>query len=217
MHNRLTALIAVAFCVSFLMPAKSAATSIIYSNLGTSPVFDPANSNLIGNDFAGDNLAEADTFEPSVTAQFGSLQLALSCFSACPDNFTVSLNADILGVPGTDIESFIVPEASLTSTPTLLVFNSVLHPTLDAGTFYWVSISSDLNDTIAWSDNTTFDPSTQAVSFDGGSTWNELGNTPSAYEVDSTVTTAAPEPGTIALLAGGLIFVMGRRRISARQ
>jgi hypothetical protein len=209
-HNRFAALIAVTVCTWFLMPAQSAA-GVIFSNLGTSPVFDLFNSNEIGNDFVGDNLAEADTFTPGATAQFGSLQLALSCFATCTDSFTVSLLADNLGTPGSAIENIIVPVTSLTATPTLVIVNSVSQPILTAGTAYWIAISSDPNDSIAWSNNATSDPSNQAISIDGGASWFELGNTPSAYEVDSTLTTTTPEPGTIALLAGGLILVMGRR------
>jgi hypothetical protein len=116
--------------------------------------------------------------------------------------------------PGSIVESFTVAGTSLSSVgvdnPPLLL-DSVLFPTLTAGTQYWVVVESDLNDSIAWSDNITGDTSDQAVSSDGGSTWfSPSGATPSAYEVDSQIPsgTVVPESSTFVLLLVGVLPLM---------
>ncbi len=78
---------------------------------------------------------------------------------------------------------------------------SVAHPTLTAGTQYWITVSSSVNFAIAWNDNSTGDASDQAISSDGGASWfSPSGMTPSAYEVDGA--TSVPEPSTTILLRG---------------
>jgi hypothetical protein len=172
----------------------------------------------VGNDFAGDNLAQADTFTPSTTATLGDLLLALSCSASCSDPFTVTLTTDSgSDYPGSVIESFTLAGTSLGSAGVNnapIQFNSVLFPTLTAGSQYWITVSSDLNDTIAWSDNTTGDVSDQALSADGGATWfSPSGVTPSAYQVDSkTVVSGVPEPRTFVMLAGAVPLMWFVRR-----
>ena len=213
--------IAAALLSAAVLPANLSA-SVIFTNFGPSQGYDLLNYNIVGNDFAGDNLAQGDTFTPGSTATFGDLQLALSCSASCPDPFTVALTLDSgADYPGTVVESFNVAGTSLGSVGvdnTPIMLTSVLHPTLSSGTQYWVTVSSDLNDTIAWSDNTTGDVSDQAVSSDGGTTWfSPSGATPSAYEVDSsTVVSGVPEPGTFVMLAGMLPLLWFVRRLKRR-
>ncbi len=208
--------------VVFGLAAPTLSAGIIFSNLGPGQTYDLANYNIVGNDFAGDNLAQGDTFTPSTTATFGDLQLALSCAATCPDPFTVALTNDSgSNSPGTAIESFMVAGTSLGSVGVdnpPIVLNSILLPTLSAGTQYWVTVATDLNNTIAWSDNITGDTSDQAVSTDGGSTWfSPSGATPSAYQVDSqNPVSGVPEPGTLAMLAG-IVPLMWFVRRSNRQ
>jgi hypothetical protein len=218
MTRHFNTFVAVGFCVA-LLPAVSQA-ALIFGNLGTSPVYDTTGGNFVGNDFAGDNLAEGDTFVPSVNAIFGSLKIALSCNLSCPDGYTVSLRTDTSDAPGAVIESFVGSGASLgnlgVNNP-LVVFNSALHPTLTATTQYWITVSTDLNNSIAWNWNTTGDTSDQAISSDGGATWfSPSGLTPGAYEVD-TLTALAPEPGTSVLVACSLLLFLVGRHLSRRR
>ena len=90
---------------------------------------------------------------------------------------------------------------------TVLTFVSLLNPTLTAGMNYWITVSSDTNDSIAFGDNVTGDSSDEAISSDGGATYfSPSGLTPGAYQVDSAaaITTVTPEPGSLLLLASGL-------------
>ena len=212
--------ISVAFCLSLLLPAISAA-STIYSNFGAGQSYDITEGNLVGNDFSGDNLGEGDTFTPAATAKFGSLDIALSCsVASCPDPFTVTLSTDSgSDSPGAVIESFTdsgVKLGALNVNNAPLVFNSVSMPTLTAGTQYWVTVATDLSNSISWNLNSTGDTSDQAISSDGGATWfSPSGLTPGAYEVDSTVTTT-PEPGPMALLVFGLPLAWLFRRSLSR-
>jgi hypothetical protein len=202
-------------CVAILSPSGVVAATL-FSNFGPSQSYDVNTGTVIGNDFAGNNLAEGSTFTLSASATFGSLSVALSCSISCPDLFTVSLRRDSgADTPGTLIESFtrsgtLLGSFGVQNAP--LVFNSALSPTLTGGTQYWLTVSSDIKNSIVWNSNTTGDPSDQATSSDGGATWfSPSGLTPGAYEVDSLVT---PLPAALPLFATGLgaLGLLGWRR-----
>jgi hypothetical protein len=221
MTRHFTASIALGFCVSFLLPAVSMA-SAIFTNFGSGQSYNISAGNAVGNGFTFDGsvFAEGSTFTPAANAKFGSLDIALSCAFSCPDPFTVALSRDGGDQPGTVIESFAVAGASLgalgVNNPPL-VLNSALLPTLTAGTQYWVTVSADLNNAIAWNLNSTSDISNQAISVDGGASWfSPSGLTPGAYEVDSQSTAGVPEPGSFVLLATALSFCLMRRFASRR-
>jgi hypothetical protein len=196
----------------FMAPTVSRA-DVIFTNFGGGLSYNTSNANSVGNAFDGNNYAQGDTFTSGVTESLQSLTIALSCFgpNACPDNFFVQLNANSAGAPGAALESFSVTGASLgllgnNNAP--LVLNSVLHPLLGAGTEYWVSVRSDLNDSIGWNLNTTGDISSEAISTDGGVNWfSPSGLTPGAYEVDGN-SGAVPEPASVPVLAS-MIAVIG--------
>jgi hypothetical protein len=199
-------------------PAVSRA-SLVFSNFGAGFSYNTSVGNEIGNDGVGDNLAEADTFTAGSTVTFSSLEIALSCFGACPDAFSVDLVADASGLPNTSsvLESFSVLGTSLQvlGGSAHLTLTSVAHPTLTAGTHYWIAVLSDLNDHIAWNLNTTGDSSAEATAFAGGGagdTWFALGQTPGAYEVDGSGA-GTPEPGTLSLMLGGGLLLGLIRKI----
>ena len=220
MTRHLLALLAVVCCLSFLAPAASA-NGIIFTNFGAGQSYNTLVGDQIGNFFDGSNYAEGSTFTPSLTSTFASLDIALSCFFTCPDPFIVALTQDGGDQPGTVIEGFAVPGISLgafgVNNP-VVVLNSVLHPTLTLGTQYWVTVSSGLNNSIAWNLNSTGDVSDQAISTDGGATWfSPSGLTPGAYEVDS-LSVGAPEPGSMwLLLVPALTLCLMRRAAYSRR
>jgi hypothetical protein len=206
--------------VSLLLPAAASATGIIFSNFGSAFAYDTTVGDVVGNAFDGNTYAEGSTFTPSTNAIFGSLQIALSCVANCPSPFTVALANDSgSDAPGSVIESFSLPGIILGPLGVFnipLVLPSVVHPTLLSGTQYWVTVSSDLANSIAWNLNSTGDVSDQAISTDQGVTWFSPSSlTPGAYELD-TASTAAPEPATIVLLAAGLSLCLLRKRLPSR-
>jgi hypothetical protein len=219
MARQLRASIGFAICLTALS-SWGAVAAPIFSNFGPSQSYDTTQGLFVGNAFDGNNYAEGSTFTPSANTTFGSLSLALSCFtSSCSKTFTVSLNQDSgSDSPGTVIESFtrsgtLLGGLGAQNAP--LVFSSALLPTLTSGGQYWVTVSSDISNSIVWNSNTTGDVSDQAISTDGGATWfSPSGLTPGAYEVDS-IATAVPEPSTWALMIlgfAGVGFMAYRRK-----
>jgi hypothetical protein len=195
----------------FVAPALSRADTVLFTNFGAGFSYNTGVGNFVGNAFdgTGNNYAGGDTFTPTISADFDSLDIALNCFFTCPDNLTVSLDKNNNGVPGAALESFTVAGPSLgpfgvNNPPVVLI--AVGPPVqLTAGTPYWVTVSSDLNNSITWNWNSTGDTSGQALSIDGGTTWfAPSGLTPGAYQVNAT---PVPEPGVLGLLATVLLLL----------
>jgi hypothetical protein len=188
--------------------------SIIFSNFGPGLSYNTAAGNPVGNAFDGNNYAEANVFTTgSGDYPLESMQIALSCSFVCSDPFRVTLSQNSGGKPGAAIETFTLAPSllgPLGSNNTPLLLTSVLNPVLTGGTLYWVTVSSDLNDSIAWNWNSTGDRSPQALSPDGGITWFvPSGLTPGAFQV----TLVTPEPGTWGLLLGaGMVFGALKKR-----
>jgi hypothetical protein len=199
----------------FAAPAVSRADVVLFTNFGAGFSYNTGAGNFVGNAFdgSGNNYAEGDTFTPTTSANFSTLDIALSCFLACPDNLTVSLDKNNAGVPGAVLESFTVAGPSLgafgANNPPVALTAVGPPILLTAGTPYWVTVSADLNDSITWNWNSTGDTSSQAISTDGGTTWfAPSGLTPGAYQVNGTpVTTVVPEPGALVLLTTVLLLL----------
>jgi hypothetical protein len=139
--------------------------------------------------------------------------VALSCFFACPGDFTISLHADAGDLPGATLENFNVSGGALgtfgDNNPPVKV-TSVFMPVLTAGARYWVTVSSSDADSIEWNLNSTGDKSDEAISTDGAATWfSPSGLTPGAFEVDGT-----PEPTSLLLLGTLLSGLALRKRLS---
>src|SRR6516164_4086926 len=85
----------------FAAPAVSRANAVVFSNFGAGFSYDTGDANFIGNAFdgSGSNYAQGATFTPTATSIFGSLDIALSCFFVCPNNFTVSLASNVSDSP----------------------------------------------------------------------------------------------------------------------
>ncbi len=199
-----------------ILPATASA-SVIFTNFGASLTYDTSQGNPVGNDFAGDDAAQGNSFILSSDAIFRSAMLALSCVVGCPAvmNFTVDLTADSGDSPGSVIESFFFTGTTLNAlgnNNTPIALTSVLRPTLLSGTEYWITVSSSVRNAIVWNNNSTGDTNDQAVSSDGGTTWfSPTGATPGALEVDGIV----PEPSCGLLAGAGLIVALWRKRLAS--
>jgi hypothetical protein len=197
----------------FMVPTACWADGIVFTNFGAAHSYNTGVGNTVGNAFDGNNYAEGDTFTPSLSESFTSITIALSCLSICLDNFDVSLTQSAGGAPGAVLKNFIVNAASLgvfgTNNPPL-VLNTAQGPVLAAGSQYWITVDSDLNDSIAWNLNSTGDVSATAISLDGGLTWfSPSGQTPGAFEVDGVGVTVVPEPTSLLLVAPAMIALFG--------
>lgn len=223
MNNYLSTLgKATRYCVVFLVPLASFG-SVIAGNLGGAPPgYNDTLGNTVGDDFlgVGDNLGEGVSFVPTSGGTVSTVKVALSCFESglCPDNFTVALDRNNGGLPGTAIETYTVSGSSLGNTGSpnpVVVLTSTTNPVLAAGTEYWLTITTDTNNSGVWNFNQTGDASPTAVSLDGGMTWASAANifpTPGGYEIDSAGTTVTPEPASIALVLGSALLIgLGRK------
>jgi hypothetical protein len=198
----------------FMFSCVSRADDILFNNFGPAQSYNTGIGNPVGNAFDGNNYAAGDTFTPLLTESFSSLTIALSCFSVCPDNFDVSLTRSAGGAPGAVLTSFLVPGASLSAfgaNHTPLVLNATVNPMLIAGTQYWITVSSDLNDSIAWNLNSSGDLAPHALSLDGGLTWfSPSGQTPGAFEVQGREgVKTIPEPDSLTLVLTSMMAVIG--------
>jgi hypothetical protein len=208
----------IAFAAFVIGTSPFAAATPIFTNFGAGQSYDTSGGNPIGNAFDGNTYAEGDTFVSGGNFNLGSITLALSYVfpGSVPDNFTVALKTDSGNAPGsTVLESWTVLGIALGPLGTNhlpLTLTSVLNPALTNGTRYWVTGSSDSNDSIAWNWNSTGDSSDEAISLDGGSSWfSPSGLTSGALEVDSRVIVPTPEPSTIVLLCTGLLTLVALR------
>ena len=198
-------------------PSQTWGASVLFSNFAASYGYNTSQGNVAGNGFDGNTYAEGDAFTPSMSANLASIDIALSCFFTCTDNFTVALTSSVGGQPGAAIETFTVSGASLGSlgnTNPPVTVTSVLRPLLSAGTQYWVTVSSDLNNSIEWNLNSTGDASPAALSIDGGATWfSPSGQTPGAFDVNGAAASSAPEPATSGFLIFALILILIARGV----
>lgn len=214
-----------------LLAAPALADIVVFSNFDSSFSYNTGAGNFIGNglDGSGSNYAEGATFTPTTSADFSSLDIALSnFFGTNTDTLTVSLDANSSGAPGAALENLTVGPGALgtfgnNNAPLLL--DSVLHPLLTAGTQYWVTVSDATGgapppDSNVWNWNDTSDASSEAISTDGGTTWfSPSGLTPGAYQVNGTIQTVPAPPIGVGfpafLVVGGFLF--GARLLQHRR
>jgi hypothetical protein len=117
------------------------------------------------------------------------------------------------GKPGTELESwadFNVP--AISPALQLLTFESVLHPTLTAGTEYWFLVISETG-TVLWGSSPEIASGGFWTGLPGGPMTQILPQTaPPAIELESVASTSAPEPQTWLLMPAGLLAFFIRRK-----
>jgi hypothetical protein len=201
----LTLVLGAAAMAFWATPATRGA--IIYTDYPKSTV---ASYDVYGSGSETFQQSVAGVFVPSANYFFSSATLALflNGNDVNVNDFDVSLNANADGVPGAAIETFSDVDATVDNT-TDLTLNSVLHPTLTAGTSYWlVAIPENRNTQGQWSITST-STGIYASSSNGGSTWGaSTGNLP-AFQINGTV---VPEPASLSLLVLATFSFSCRRR-----
>jgi len=194
------------------VPPVARASAILFSNFGPGLSYDTSTGNPVGNDLAGFDEWQGESFKPVTTATLSSIEIALSAvaFSSLSP-VTVALWSDVGNRPGAILERFANPVGAigpLGSNNPALVLNSSLFPVLSVGSQYWVTAASPLTSSYSWNFNTTGELADHAISIDTGATWFTAPGgfyTPGAFQVDGN---PVPEPGTLTLIASvGLLFI----------
>lgn len=139
-----------------------------------------------------------------------------------PANVTFSLTTDGGGVPGgITLESWSIPVSYSLPGSVIYTLTSVGGISLSSGTNYWLTAGADSPDAAIWNSRNTGVAAAQAYRSAPGDPWINNGNSPmaAALRVSGTFgTAAAPEPGTLSLLAlGALGIVTVRRRKLQRE
>jgi hypothetical protein len=133
------------FFAGIIAPAKA---GVIFSNLGAGDSFTLTSGWVVGNrntPFGSVTLEVAVAFTPASDAIFTGADFAAELLEQ-PGDLTVALLATgDAGTPGAALETFTVAAPAL---PSLVSIASSLNPVLNAGTEYWLDISSA--STAAW-------------------------------------------------------------------
>ena len=205
------------FVASLALAGSAYGSVTLYNNLGPGLGYDAFLSRPIG----GINFF-ADAFTSSATATLMSLMLPLQqCHcSNQPDtsgNIVVSLqtNNKFVGadIPsGTILESFTIDSTQLPQVLTSTLpwtLNSILHPTLTAGTLYWIEVApTSTSNFVEWN---FASPGVLGESYQSG-----VGFSTGEVLSGLNVTGDTPEPESLSLVAFGAIL-LGAYRTNKRR
>jgi len=192
-----------------ILLAVPAAASIIFTDFGLLiPTFGVGNDGITGSSIT--NSGGAAQFSPTVSGALGSIDIAADVTGGAT-TFNVSIASDSSNSPGAVIESMTI--TGIPSTPTVVTALSSLHPSLTAGTKYWVEVTAGGSLTVGrWflNNQSVLDPF--STTSNGGSTWSNPNTTViPAFDVNAnTVPEPFAAPLTL-LLLGGMIAYRSRR------
>jgi len=203
--------------------AASANAGVIFSNLGPGGSFGTTSGWVVGNrvtPFGSTTLEIAAAFTPESDSVFTGADLAAELFGPRGDLTVALLATGSSGIPDTTLEMFVVPAPM---DPLLVNVQSALNPVLNAGTVYWLDISS--SSTVAvWLDNDQNARGPVASNQNGHGFFllSDFGGHPlvqpafrvNGDPVDLFSTSAAadnPEPTTFILVLAGLLLILSAR------
>jgi hypothetical protein len=184
---------------------------VVYSTFGAGDSFNGGNSFEVAGSGGGQRyFAEAMAFTPSATVTLDTIRFVANSFVG---QFSVDavLTQDASGAPGNALETF--SSITLLATAAILTETSTLHPTLNAGTTYWLELRPhDPTTTLVGGWNLSSPPvsGTRPFRNDPSGTWQSSTVTQAAFDIAGAATaTATPEPASLTLLAIGAVGLLG--------
>lgn len=197
-----TILLAIVGCLSVQ------AATIVYSDFGPGQTYFLAG---YGIDTAEQPEIGA-AFIPSATGSLSQIDVPVSYFSAgSPPTHPLSImiSNDSGGLPGLSVlDSWTLPAGSVSGTPSIFSLLSTLHPSLNAGTQYWVVMSTTDFNGFAWYENST---GAMGWASNTGSGWTLSSGRKPAFDVIEGASAAVPEP-SCAVMACLALAALGLRR-----
>ncbi|MCH8823961.1 MAG: PEP-CTERM sorting domain-containing protein [Planctomycetes bacterium] len=190
---------------------------VLYSQLP-----DQANGWFADSSGSNANFRHADSFSLGSAATIGQIEFwgaYLPANMAVPDNFTINIFADDLGLPGNALLTTSLSNLTRTDTGVdFFGFDEYMYTAelttffaADAGTTYWFSITNDtgLGPDGTWFWETGFGADgLNAQSSDFGASWHN-----NQGDLAFVLKTPVPAPGALALLGiSGLVCGRSRRR-----
>lgn len=181
--------------------------AIIFSNFGPGIMYGPdgVGTGLAPGDPAGANRSSGTGF--TVTGQsyrLTDINLPLGLISGT-NAVKVAITADNVGSPGGVLESFLLTSVAPPQSPlSLILIPSAIHPLLNAGTQYWITVSGGAPNTFAlWALTLSGITGPAAARLFPNDPWSVNINRTGAVQVigDPVV----PEPGTILLISIALL------------
>jgi hypothetical protein len=205
-RNR-TLLAVLTACALALAPSALRADEVVFTNFGPGDAYDTGVAFGIE---PGRGLAMS--FIPTDSGDLSKIEAALLNTSTA-GNVPLTLRiTDSLTAPSFT-ETF-----SLDIAPGQAIYTalSLVHPSLAAGSVYWLQAINNSNTVMGWMRNSEGDSGPVATSLDAGETWEELDREQSRGAFRVSVTPAAvPETSSVVLLASGLpaagFFLLRRR------
>jgi len=204
----------ICLCGLFLF-ASSWCYAADYSNLGLGGTYNQGLGWTIGNPTLqpGDPIdTQGDEFSPTTTATLSDIEIALSYVQGTGSSYVTLYTDNGSNLPDSALEAWIITNSTLlpvfgASNSALYTLTSVVHPTLTAGTEYWLIASADSTVWDAW--NLTL-PKVYSNHYNGGNIFSGLDYPMGAFEINGA--TGVAEPTTTLLLGLGLVGLAGVRR-----
>jgi hypothetical protein len=214
--KRLAFLAAVACLCGCCLTGTGRADMIVFNTFGEpGDKFDHSNVfGISGTNSSFGYVNEAMAFTPSSSVTLDTIRFAAGLFTGSSSSTAIDVivTTDSGGVPGTALETF--SSISVPGSPTIFTEDSVVHPSLDVGSTYWLVMQTHDPTTsalIGWYFSNPAVPGEESTQFSPGGSWRTPAvTTLPAFEIlGASTVTATPEPASLTLLGVGAAGLAG--------